>query len=358
MPQRLALLKTWLTDTLGASVFDITPASSDASFRRYFRVHHQGESLIVMDAPPAQEDTRAFIHVAGLLTAQGLTAPRMLAKDASQGFLLLTDLGDTPYLNVLSDETADVLYGDALQALLTMQQIDVKQLTDISPYDHALLMQEMNLFRDWYLQAHLAQTFSPQQTGVLTAVFEQLATSALAQPVVFVHRDYHSRNLMRTETANPGIIDFQDAVQGPVTYDLVSLLRDCYIRWPRERVEAWALAYLRDAQRVGIVDAVSDEGWLRWFDWMGVQRHLKAAGIFARLNLRDGKPGYLDDIPRTLSYVREVAGRYVELSPLLDFLPKEATGDLSKDALDDLPTEATGDLSKETLADTPTENDV
>lgn len=330
MPQRLALLKHWLADVFGTTIFDINPASSDASFRRYFRVHHQGESLIVMDAPPAQEDTAAFIQVAELLVSQGLMAPRILAKDASQGFLLLTDLGDTPYLNVLTDDTADGLYGDALQALRVMQKIDRSQLTNLPPYDHTLLMQEMQLFRDWYLPAHVvSQALSPQdllqQEQVLTAIFEQLAASALAQPVVFVHRDYHSRNLMQGERGHPGIIDFQDAVQGPVTYDLVSLLRDCYIRWPRERVERWALAYLRDAQQAGIVDdAVSETTWLRWFDWMGVQRHLKVAGIFVRLKLRDGKPAYLDDIPRTLDYVREVAGRYDELSPLLDFLPPES----------------------------------
>ena len=325
MSQRLVLLKTWLADVLETSAFELAPASSDASFRRYFRLRHNGRSLIVMDAPPVQEDTAPFIYVAELLIEQGLNAPRILAKDIRQGFLLLTDLGDTPYLQVLTEVTADRLYGDALSALLHIQQIDTGRLDDIPPYDHALLMREMNLFRDWYLKRQRQQILSPAQEQSLDDVFEQLVSSALDQPVVFVHRDYHSRNLMFTEKANPGIIDFQDAVQGPVTYDLVSLLRDCYIRWPRVRVEAWALGYLRDARQAGIVGAVDDtlddEVWLRWFDWMGVQRHLKAAGIFARLNLRDGKSGYLGDIPRTLGYVREVAGRYEELQPLLDFLP-------------------------------------
>ena len=325
MQQRLVLLKTWLADVLETSAFELAPASSDASFRRYFRLRHDGRSLIVMDAPPVQEDTAPFIYVAELLIEQGLNAPRILAKDIRQGFLLLTDLGDTPYLQVLTEVTADRLYGDALSALLHIQQIDTGRLDDIPPYDHALLMREMNLFRDWYLKRQRQQILSPAQEQSLDDVFEQLVSSALDQPVVFVHRDYHSRNLMFTEKANPGIIDFQDAVQGPVTYDLVSLLRDCYIRWPRVRVEAWALGYLRDARQAGIVGAVDDtlddEVWLRWFDWMGVQRHLKAAGIFARLNLRDGKSGYLGDIPRTLGYVREVAGRYEELQPLLDFLP-------------------------------------
>ena len=332
MPQRLALLKTWLTDVLGTADFAIAPASSDASFRRYFRVQYRGDSHIAMDAPPAQEDTAPFIHVAELLTAQGLNAPRILARDVTQGFLLLTDLGDAPYLQVLSDDSVDALYADALSALRRMQQISADRLDGIPPYDHALLMQEMQLYRDWYLQQHCQQNLSPDEAQSLETVFARLAASALAQPVVFVHRDYHSRNLMRTETANPGIIDFQDAVQGAVTYDLVSLLRDCYIRWPRERVEAWALGYLREAQQAGIVDTVDDATWLRWFDWMGVQRHLKAAGIFARLNLRDGKPGYLADIPRTLGYVREVAGRYAELSPLLEFLPAEVSADAAAEA--------------------------
>jgi len=323
MPQRLALLKTWLTDVLETPAFDIAPASSDASFRRYFRVRHGDRSLIVMDAPPAREDIAPFLHVAELLRAAGLNAPCILAKNIPQGFLLLTDLGDTPYLQVLTEASAERLYGDALSALLRMQQMDASRLADIPPYDRTLLMQEMHLFRDWYLQRHRRQALSPPQARVLDEVFDRLARSALAQPRVFVHRDYHSRNLMFTPQTNPGIIDFQDAVQGPVTYDLVSLLRDCYIRWPRARVEAWALGYLCEAQAAGIVADVDDATWLRWFDWMGVQRHLKAAGIFARLDLRDGKPGYLDDIPRTLGYVREVAGRYAELQPLLDFLPAE-----------------------------------
>ncbi len=266
MQQRLVLLKTWLADVLETSAFELAPASSDASFRRYFRLHHDGRSLIVMDAPPVQEDTAPFIHVAELLTEQGLNAPRILAKDIRQGFLLLTDLGDTPYLQVLTEATADRLYGDALSALLHIQQINAGRLDDIPPYDHALLMREMDLFRDWYLKKHRQQILSPAQEQSLDDVFEQLVSSALDQPVVFVHRDYHSRNLMFTEKANPGIIDFQDAVQGPVTYDLVSLLRDCYIRWPRARVEAWALGYLRDARQAGIVGAVDDtlddEVWL------------------------------------------------------------------------------------------------
>lgn len=327
MPQRLARLKTWLAGELETSAFDIAPASSDASFRRYFRLRLDGRSLIVMDAPPAQEDTAPFIRIAELLLAEGLNAPRILAKDVAQGFLLLTDLGDTPYLQALTEASVERLYGDALSALRRMQQMDASRLTGIPPYDHPLLVQEMQLFRDWYLQRHCQQSLSPAQARSLDEVFERLARSALGQPQVFVHRDYHSRNLMFTTQANPGIIDFQDAVLGPVTYDLVSLLRDCYISWPRARVEAWALDYLREARQAGIIGAVDDETWLRWFDWMGVQRHLKAAGIFARLDLRDGKPGYLADIPRTLGYVREVAGRYRALRPLLDFLPETATAE-------------------------------
>ena len=323
MPERLASLKSWLADVLGTTDFDIAPASSDASFRRYFRVRHGDETRIAMDAPPAQEDTGPFIHIAELLAAQGLNVPRILARDTRQGFLLLSDLGDTPYLRVLSVCTADTLYGDAMAALRRMQQMRPERFADIPPYDHALLMQEMALFRDWYLAGFRRQALAAAQERVLDQVFERLAEAALSQPVVFVHRDYHSRNLMHTAHDNPGILDFQDAVRGPVTYDLVSLLRDCYISWPRARVEAWALNHLREAQRAGIVGEVEEGTWLRWFDWMGVQRHLKATGIFARLDLRDGKPGYLADIPRTLGYVREVAGRYEALRPLLDFLPAD-----------------------------------
>lgn len=318
--ERLRGLRHWLTETLDLELHSLAPASSDASFRRYFRVHHAGGSGIVMDAPPAQEDSQPFVSIAAQLRAIGLNTPAVLAADLQLGFLLLTDLGDTRYLDVLDATTVEPLYQDALQALEQMQACGPHELP---PYDRALLMREMQLFPDWLAQRHLALDLSPEQQSGLQRCFAVLADAALEQPRVFVHRDYHSRNLMVMEADNPGVLDFQDAVLGPITYDLVSLLRDCYISWPREQVEEWALAYLRRPRIKALVGAVDEPTWLRWFDLMGVQRHLKASGIFARLWHRDGKPGYLDDIPRTLDYILAVAARYPELQPLHELLQQD-----------------------------------
>lgn len=311
--ERLHRLRRWLTATLRLEPDSLAPASSDASFRRYFRIHYAEGSGIVMDAPPAQEDSQPFVDIAGQLRAIGLNTPQVLAADLEQGFLLLSDLGDTRYLDVLATDTVEPLYRDALDALEQMQACGPRELP---PYDEALLLREMQLFPDWLLQRHLGLALRPEQQAVLQRSFELLAAAALEQPRVFVHRDYHSRNLMVMPSANPGVLDFQDAVLGPVTYDLVSLLRDCYIRWPRPQVEAWALAYLRRPRVSALVGAVDEKTWLRWFDLMGVQRHLKASGIFARLWHRDGKPGYLDDIPRTLDYILAVTAEYPALQPL------------------------------------------
>ena len=333
MPERLRALTAWVADTfqlIGGESFDstdfqITPASADASFRRYFRVSGPAvasafpesfASLIVMDAPPDKEDSHPFTAISSLLDEARLNVPRVLAKDFAQGFLLLTDLGSTAYLDVLNEGSVESLYADALDALLHMQREASEYASSLPAYDATLLLSEMDLFRDWYCEQYRRFSFSSAQREALEDVFQQLMATALAQPKVFVHRDYHSRNLMQTKQQNPGILDFQDAVFGPVTYDLVSLLRDCYVDWPRQRVEQWALDYLHRAAEAGVMSPESDETYLRWFDWMGVQRHLKATGIFARLNLRDNKPGYLNDIPRTLNYVRDVAVRYPELEPL------------------------------------------
>jgi aminoglycoside/choline kinase family phosphotransferase len=340
MPQRLAALTGWLEGVLGQDALRVTPASSDASFRRYFRVQGTGQgglsvagveadSLIAMDAPPTHEDSRPFIAVSELLVQAGVQVPRVLAADLEQGYLLLTDLGSRPYLDALNPQSVETLYGDALDALLSMQSRIAPDTAQLPPYDRDLLLREMELFREWYLQRHREHALSAAHNAVLDQVFDQLADQALAQPRVFVHRDYHSRNLMVSEAdgLNPGILDFQDAVIGPVTYDLVSLLRDCYIAWPREQVERWALDYLHRAMAAGVftpAEGLTDDTLLRWFDWMGVQRHLKATGIFARLKLRDGKDGYLQDIPRTLGYVREVAARYAELTPLAALLDELA----------------------------------
>ncbi len=319
MPQRLQQIEDWLREDAAFALCTIRPASADASFRRYFRVTVGGDSFIVMDAPPDQEDMRPFLKVAAAFLDIGLHVPQVLRGDAGRGFYLLSDLGDVHYLQALDDTTVQRLYGDALGALLVIQA-QGPQAGELPPYDEPLLRREMELFRDWLLGTHLGLSLDAAQSALLERVFAALAQSALAQPQVCVHRDYHSRNLMVTRRNNPGILDFQDAVIGPVTYDLVSLLRDCYIAWPRERVEDWALGYWELALQSGVLrPGQADEArFLRWFDWMGVQRHLKAAGIFARLYRRDGKPGYLGDIPRTLGYVIDVAGRYPELAGLDD----------------------------------------
>jgi len=319
MPQRLEALKQWLSNSAGIPEFAIAPASGDASFRRYFRVTlPDGSSRIAMDAPPGKEDCRPFIMIARQLRELGLNAPGIHAEDLESGFLLLDDLGNELYLDKLGEATVERLYGDALGALMVMQACGPRE--GLPAYDRELLMREMELFRDWLVKQHLGIELSAAEQAMIDAAFQQLAESALEQPQVCVHRDYHSRNLMVTPSPNPGILDFQDAVVGPVTYDLVSLLRDCYIDWPLERVENWAKGYFQLAVQSGVLKEEHEARFLRWFDLMGVQRHLKAAGIFARLNRRDGKPGYLKDIPRTLGYIVQVAPRYDESKALGEFV--------------------------------------
>lgn len=318
--ERLQLLRHWLEGVLNSADFGLAPASNDASFRRYFRVGLADRSYIAMDAPPDKEDCGPFVRIARAMHAAGLHVPVVYAEDPVQGFLLLDDLGSVAYLDALNADSAEQLYTDAMTALLHLQSSDILMKIDLPPYNEALLVQEMSLFRDWYLGTHLSVELAPAQQVALQSIFKLLVENALAQPQVCVHRDYHSRNLMVVPDNNPGIIDFQDAVVGPVTYDLVSLLRDCYIQWPRERVEAWVMRHCDALINAGVVKDSDRQHFLRWFDLMGVQRHLKVAGIFARLNYRDGKPGYLKDIPLTLEYVREVAGRYAELSTLVKLL--------------------------------------
>lgn len=319
---RFIQLTAWLQKQLASTDFHIEPASTDASFRRYFRVTMQGENLIAMDAPPDKEDSHPFVRIAGYLNAMHINAPRVLAENYNDGFFLLNDLGHSHYLAVLNPHNAPHLYADAMQVLLTMQRSGAVYLRGLPPYDQALLFREMQLFRDWYLQTHLGFALSPAQLDVLDRTYAFLAEQALAQPRVFVHRDYHSRNLMYVQETgnNPGVLDFQDAVAGPLTYDLVSLLRDCYIEWPRAQVHEWVVDYHRKLQAADMFLAVSQAQFVRWFDLMGVQRHLKASGIFARLNHRDGKPGYLNDIPRTLGYILQVAPDYAELHEFLALL--------------------------------------
>ena len=320
--KRLQQLHSWLNDCLNVSEYQLQPASGDASFRRYFRLNHNGYSYIVMDAPPDKEDSQPFVEISKVLINVGLNAPEVLEQDLDQGFLLLTDLGQQQYLDVLNSENVDRLYGDAMAALLSIQASPDVQYK-FPPYNAELLLAEMKLFRDWLIEKHLGIELTSEEQDMLDAIFKLLCDSALAQPQVPVHRDYHSRNLMFDDAHNPGVLDFQDAVLGPVTYDLVSLLRDCYIEWPRVQVESWVMEYHELAIQSGILSENNEAQFLRWFDLMGVQRHLKAAGIFARLNYRDNKPGYLADIPRTLAYITEVSGRYPELKALHDFLTEK-----------------------------------
>lgn len=316
MDRRLQSLTDWVAESLGTRNFDLRPASADASFRRYFRASFDGRSLIAMDAPPEKEDVGPYIAIARRFEQLGLNVPHIERIDTAQGFLLISDLGNRMYLPELSSQTVERLYGDALRALLVLQTGGVSDKAFLPPYSEAILKREMELFREWFLGRHLSVALSPADHRTLDGCFDVLAQSALAQPQVWVHRDYHSRNLMVTAQNNPGILDFQDAVTGPITYDLVSLLRDCYIAWPRAQVEEWVKAYLALARQSGLALDDDEERFIAWFDLMGVQRHLKAIGIFARLNHRDNKPGYLKDIPRTLGYVIEVSGRYPSLNAL------------------------------------------
>jgi len=318
--EREQLLQDWLNEVLPGRLDRIAPASSDASFRRYFRVWCDGQTRIVMDAPPDKEDCRPFVAIAQALRGLGLNAPEVLAGDLDRGLLLLTDLGSRPYLAELDERSVIPLYEDALEALARLQMGGDPGSSLLPPYDSALLHREMELFREWFLGKLLSLNLRKEEGHVLDHAFALLADNALEQPRVWVHRDYHSRNLMVTAPDNPGVLDFQDAVVGAVTYDLVSLLRDCYIAWPRTEVEAWALAHRARLRALGMAGLDDADLFLRWFDLMGTQRHLKAIGIFARLNLRDGKPGYLRDIPRTLGYVLEVTDRYPELAGLRDLL--------------------------------------
>ncbi len=320
---RLAELTRWVFDDLGFAGGRIVPASVDASFRRYFRVTRGEDTYIVMDAPPDKEDVGPFLSVGKLLLGMGVNVPVVLAKDTKHGFLLLSDLGQRQYLDELGTEGAtDRLYADALGALSTMQMGGAGMARDLPRYDHALLMREMELMPQWFLRDHLGLQVSAAERGMLERLFETLAQCALAQPATFVHRDYHSRNLLVTAADNPGILDFQDAVWGPVTYDLVSLLKDCYIAWPVARVRAWALQYREQLLAKGFPLGATEAEFIRWFDLVGLQRHIKVLGIFARLFYRDGKAQYLKDLPRVLRYTRDAAEGFAETAQFADFIAK------------------------------------
>ncbi len=318
---RLELLRNWLERGLGWHDFCLAPASADASFRRYFRVTRAAGTCIAMDAPPDKEDVGPYLKVAGMLSDIGVNAPRVIERNAADGFLLLTDLGSITYLMELADRArGPQLYRDAIAALVRIQARGGEHARALPPYDEKLLRFEMSLFTDWLLGRHLGLELTAAESRQLAAAFDRLVADALEQPRVFVHRDYHSRNLMVCAAGNPGILDFQDAVHGPLTYDLVSLLRDCYIAWPQEQVLAWALDFRRQAAAAGVATGDDDEQFIRWFDLMGVQRHLKASGIFARLWHRDGKPGYLPDVPRTLGYIEQACARQPDFGPLAELM--------------------------------------
>jgi len=331
---RLENLERWLERCLPALFTErgwgvpgpasLTPASSDASFRRYFRWQDGERSLIAMDAPPPQENCRPFVKVAELLAAAGVNVPEILAADLEQGFLLLTDLGRQTYLEVIDESNADALFEDALKALLAFQQLPLDG--GLPSYDDALLRRELQLFPDWYLQRHLGIALEGAQLAAWQRVCDLLVDSALAQPKVLVHRDYMPRNLMLSEP-NPGVLDFQDAVYGPVTYDVTCLFKDAFLNWPPVRVDAWLERYWRMAGEAGIPVQAGFEDFLRASDLMGVQRHLKVIGIFARICHRDGKPRYLTDVPRFFGYLETVLARrpeLAELGALLAGLPRLA----------------------------------
>lgn len=330
---RLEGLEAWLHTCLPAlfvargwgvpGAARLTPASSDASFRRYFRWEDGARSLIVMDAPPPQEDCRPFVKVASLLAGAGVHVPEILAADLDRGYLLLPDLGRQTYLEVIDEGNADALFEDALKALVAFQRLPVEGL--LPAYDEALLRRELQLFPDWYLVRHLGVTLAGEALVAWERTCELLVASALDQPRVLVHRDYMPRNLMLS-SPNPGVLDFQDAVFGPVTYDVTCLFKDAFLSWPEARVEAWLRRYWQLAQDAGIPLPASFAEFQRASDLMGAQRHLKVIGIFARICHRDGKPKYLGDVPRFFAYLDTVIARRPELAPLgelLAGLPKE-----------------------------------
>jgi aminoglycoside/choline kinase family phosphotransferase len=315
--QRQKLLSDWLSSLYPNETCTLALASADASFRRYFRATFANRSLIVMDAPPQHEDCKPFLHVAKLFEDAGTHVPHVYAHDLTQGFLLLSDLGNITYLQALTANTATKLYGAATDALIKIQL--ASRENELPPYDEALLRRELNLFPEWYIAKHLGVTLSAKQQAKLEQVFVRILANNLAQSCVYVHRDYHSRNLMSTEP-NPGILDFQDAVYGPITYDLASLFKDAYIRWEEEEIMDWIIRYWEKARAAGLPVREDFGEFYRDYEMMGVQRHIKVLGIFARLYHRDGKQAYLKDMPLVMDYLRRACERYIDLKPLLNLL--------------------------------------
>lgn len=320
---RLEQLKHWLNEVLSNQTYELTTASADASFRRYFRATlSNGESYIVMDAPPDKEDSHPFVRVATLFEQAGIPVPKIFAQDLAQGFLLLSDFGNTTLLMQLqaANQTPEVIdaYLKAIHILVEMQL--ASRESELPAYDEALLMREMRLFDEWYVGKHLQLTLSEDQQKVLDGAYQTLLTNILAQPKGYVHRDYHSRNLMVKPDGNLGVLDFQDAVYGALTYDLVSLLKDAYISWEEELVLDLSVRYWQLAKQRGLPVPHDFADFYRDFEWMGAQRHIKVLGIFARLYHRDGKAAYLNDMPLVMNYLQSVCARYIELAPLFKLL--------------------------------------
>lgn len=316
--QRQTQIADWLGALHPGRTFTLAPASADASFRSYLRAtFDDGSTRIVMDAPPGHEDVRPWLHVQQLFHDAGAHVPEVFAADLEQGFLLLSDLGTTTYLAALTEANADELYRSAIDALIRIQL--ASRPNELPAYDRVLLKRELDLFPDWYLAQHVKLALSESQSSQLAGAFENILQINLAEAHVHVHRDYHSRNLMVTENG-PGIIDFQDAVYGPITYDLVSLFKDAYIEWPEERTLDWLIRYWEKARKAGLPVRADFGEFHRDYEWMGVQRHVKVLGIFARLWHRDGKDGYLKDMPRVAKYLRTACGRWRQLTPLLRIL--------------------------------------
>ena len=311
---RLSLVNAWLTAHFAGKSFSLAPASADASFRRYFRVTVEGETFIVMDAPPDKENSEPFVRIAKLFAAAGAHVPRIIAQDLSQGLLLLSDLGQQTYLHVLNETNADELFRPAIDELIKIQLASKPGM--LPEYDEALLMRELNLFPDWYVAKHLQLVLNNEEKNVLQHAFKLIVENNLAQPKVYVHRDYMPRNLM-ISTPNPGVLDFQDAVYGPISYDIPSLFKDACISWDEKQILDWTIRYWEKARKAGLPVNADFGAFYRDCEWMGLQRHLKVLGIFARINYRDGKPHYLQDTPRFIAYVRKTCDRYRALGPLL-----------------------------------------
>ncbi len=322
--ERRNQIETWLSGLWPGEAFHLAPASADASFRRYFRVtRSDAPALIVMDAPPSHEDCRPWLQVQHLLHEAGAHVPQVLAQDLDQGFLLISDLGNATFLSILDADNASYLYGEATATLIDIQK--ASQPGILAEYDRALLQRELDLFPDWFVARHHDSPLPDAERVALQKVFERILAVNLAEPKVYVHRDYHARNLMVVTDAarrNPGVIDFQDAVYGPISYDLVSLFKDAYVTWDEELVLDWLIRYWEGARKAGLPVRADFADFHRDYEWMGVQRHLKVLGIFARLYHRDGKDGYLQDIPRVAAYLRKACDRYDELKFIVRLLDR------------------------------------